>query len=176
MKRQWAIAAWTKEWNLQFEMESKVLQDIFQSEIVAIHHVGSTSVPAIGYAKPIIDILIIVKSIEQVNVCNEQMISAGYRVRGENGIPNRRYFSKGDIQRTHHVHIYQQGDSRTLTYLDFKAYLMQHPSEAEKYGQLKLDILASYPNDQYQQVKENRINHLVEKALRWGEEERKRLE
>lgn len=170
------ISPWTNEWNQQFEVESNVLQDIFQSEIVDIHHVGSTSVPSIGYAKPIIDILIIVKNIEQVDVCNVQMIDAGYRVRGENGIPNRRYFSKGDLQRTHHVHIYQLGDSRILTYLDFKAYLMHHPTEAAKYGQLKLDILASYPNDQYQQVKEDRINHLVEKALRWGEEERIRRE
>jgi GrpB-like predicted nucleotidyltransferase (UPF0157 family) len=176
LKRQWAISPWTNEWNLQFEIESKVLKGIFQTELVDIHHVGSTSVPSIGYAKPIIDILIIVKDIEQVNACNEQMINAGYQVRGENGIPNRRYFSKGEIQRTHHVHIYQQGDSRTLTYLDFKAYLLQHPAEAEKYGQLKLDILASYPNDQYQQVKENGINHLVEKALRWGEEGRRGLE
>ncbi|NOU65437.1 GrpB family protein [Paenibacillus sp. LMG 31461] len=176
MERQWTISPWTNEWNQQFEVESNVLQDIFQSELVDIHHVGSTSVPSIGYAKPIIDILIIVKNIEQVDVGNEQMIDTGYRVRGENGIPNRRYFSKGDLQRTHHVHIYQQGDSRILTYLDFKAYLLQHPAEAAKYGQLKLDILASYPNEQYQQVKEDRINHLVEKALRWGEEERKRLE
>jgi GrpB-like predicted nucleotidyltransferase (UPF0157 family) len=176
LKRQWTISPWTKEWNLQFEMESKVLQEIFQTEIVEIHHVGSTSVPAIGYAKPIIDILIIVKNIEQMNACNEQMIDAGYRVRGENGIPNRRYFTKGNVQRTHHVHIYQQGDPRIRTYLDFKAYLMQHPAEAAKYGQLKLDILASYPNDQYQQVKEDRINHLVEKALQWGEEGRKGLE
>ncbi|CAH1191857.1 hypothetical protein PAECIP111891_00120 [Paenibacillus allorhizoplanae] len=176
MKRQWSISPWTKEWHLQFEIESEVLREIFQTELVDIHHVGSTSVPSIGYAKSIIDILIIVKDIEQVNVYNEQMIQAGYRVRGENGIPNRRYFTKGELQRTHHVHIYQKGDSRILTYLDFKAYLMHHPTEAEKYGQLKLDILASYPNDQYQQVKENRINHLVEKALRWGEEGRKRLE
>lgn len=170
------ITPWTQEWNLQFEAESKVLQDVFQMEVVAIHHVGSTSVPSIGYAKPIIDILIIVTDIERVSQFNEQMVSAGYRSRGENGIPNRRYFSKGDTERTHHVHIFQRGDSRIWTYLDFKAYLLQHPIEAQKYGQLKLDILASYPNDQYQHVKENRTHHLVEKALRWGEEERKRLD
>ncbi|OAS15060.1 GrpB family protein [Paenibacillus oryzisoli] len=176
MKRQWTIVPWTPDWKLQFERESQVLQDIMQTEMIEIHHVGSTSVPTIGYAKPIIDMLIIVRDIERVDQHNEQMVSAGYRIRGENGIPNRRYFSKGDIQRTHHVHMYQMGDSRIFTYLDFKAYLLQHPNEAAKYGQLKLDIVASYPNDQYQEVKENRINHLVEKALRWGEEERKRME
>lgn len=175
MKRKWEIAPWTNEWNHQYEIESKALQDIFQAEILEIHHVGSTSVPSIGYAKPIIDILIIVKDIEQVNLYNEQMIKAGYRVRGENGIPNRRYFTKGDFPRTHHVHIYQNGNLNILTYLDFKAYLIQHPIEAEKYGQLKLKILESYSNDQYQQEKEKRMYNLVEEALRWGERRRSQL-
>jgi GrpB-like predicted nucleotidyltransferase (UPF0157 family) len=79
MKRKWEITPWTKEWNHQYEIESKVL-DIFQTEFLEIHDVGSTSVPSFGFAKPIIDILIIVKDIEKVNLYNEQMIKAGYRV------------------------------------------------------------------------------------------------
>jgi GrpB-like predicted nucleotidyltransferase (UPF0157 family) len=97
------------------------------------------------------------------------MINAGYRVRGENGIHNRRYFTKGDFTRTHHLHIYQNGDSKILTYLDFKAYLLEHPEEAEKYGQLKLKILESYSNNEYQHEKEKRMEKLVEEALSWGE-------
>ncbi|GFZ75977.1 hypothetical protein GCM10008018_21680 [Paenibacillus marchantiophytorum] len=77
MKRKWEITPWTNEWKHQYEIESKALTDIFQAEIFEIHHVGSTSVPSIVYAKPIIDILIIVKDIEQVNLYNEQMIKAG---------------------------------------------------------------------------------------------------
>lgn len=76
MKRKWEITPWTNEWNHQYEIGSKALKDIFHEEIVEIHHVGSTSVPSIGYAKPIIDILMIVKDIEQVNLYNEQMIKA----------------------------------------------------------------------------------------------------
>lgn len=169
MNKVWEITPWTNEWNHQYEIESKVLKKIFQTEIIEIHHVGSTSVPAIGFAKPIIDILIIVKNIENVDLYNEQMVGAGYRVRGENGIPNRRYFTKGDTLRTHHVHIYQAGDSKILTYLDFKAYLLEHPIEAEKYGQLKLLILKRYPIREYQKVKEKRMINLVKEAMIWGE-------
>jgi GrpB-like predicted nucleotidyltransferase (UPF0157 family) len=173
MSKVWEITPWTNEWNHQYDTESKVLKNIFQTAMLEIHHVGSTSVPAIGYAKPIIDILIIVKNIENVDLYNEQMVGAGYRVRGENGIPNRRYFAKGDTLRTHHVHIYQVGDSKILTYLDFKAYLLEHPAEAKKYGQLKLLILKTYPIDDYQKVKEKRMGYLVEEAIRWGECKRK---
>lgn len=59
--------------------------------------------------------------------------------------------------------------------MDFKAYLLQHPNEAEKYGQLKLKIIESYPNDQYQQEKEKRMYNLVEEARRWGEHRRNQL-
>jgi GrpB-like predicted nucleotidyltransferase (UPF0157 family) len=117
MKRKWEITPWTNEWNHKYEIESKTLKAIFKDEILEIHHVGSTSVPSIGYAKPIIDILIIVKDIENVSMYNEQMIKAGYRVRGENGIPNRRYFTKGDFPRTHHIHIYQNGDPKIHTWI-----------------------------------------------------------
>ncbi|BBH19222.1 hypothetical protein Back11_05670 [Paenibacillus baekrokdamisoli] len=175
MKSRWEITPWTNEWNQKYGIEAELLKAIFQEEIIEIHHVGSTSVPSIGYAKPIIDILLIVKDVNRVNFYNEPMINLGYRVRGENGIPNRRYFTKGDIPRTHHVHIYQNNDSRILTYLDFKSYLLDHPKEAEDYGHLKLKILESFSYDEYQQEKENRMDNLVERALNWGELRRNQL-
>lgn len=169
MTRKWEITPWTKEWNEKYGIESELLKEIFKEEILEIHHVGSTSVPAIGYAKPIIDILIVVKDINNVSLYNGPMLKIGYQVRGENGIPNRRYFTKGDSPRTFHVHIYQNDDFRILTYLDFKSFLLQHPKEAEEYGLLKLKILESCSYDEYQEEKEKRMDKLVKSALNWGE-------
>ena len=168
MSRNWKLTPWTSGWKRQYEEESAVLRTIFCHEIVDIQHVGSTSVPAIGFAKPVIDILLAVRDIGKVDDRNEFMKSAGYRVRGENGIRGRRYFTKGDAPRTHHVHIYQQGDPKLRTYLDFKAYLLEHPVKAAEYGRLKLDILATHPQDEYQREKERRMARLVEEALMWG--------
>jgi putative hydrolase of the HAD superfamily len=174
MVRKWEISPWTEEWTHQYEIESEALKQIFFDELLGIHHVGSTSVKSIGYAKPIIDILIIVKNIERVNLYNELMIKADYRVRGENGIHGRRYFTKGD-PRTHHVHIYQHDDSNILKYLDFKEYLIAHPQEGETYGKLKLDILKSISQEEYQQEKEVRMAKMLKEALRWGESKRNQL-
>lgn len=164
----WEMTPWTEEWNRKYAQEAEALRAILQDEIVDMHHVGSTSVEAIGYAKPIIDILIIVSEIDNVQRHNENMISLGYRVRGENGIPRRRYFTKGDQPREFHVHVYEHQDPRIATYLDFKAYLIHHPEEAEQYGQLKLSILEANGYADYQQQKEQRMHALVERALKWA--------
>ncbi|RCW50363.1 GrpB family protein [Paenibacillus prosopidis] len=172
MGRKWEVVAWTSEWHLMYEIMSKELQHIFQKEIIEIHHVGSTSVPSIGYAKPIIDILIIVENIENVSLYDGLMMGRGYRVRGENGIPGRRYFTKGENPRTHHIHIFENKNPRILTSLDLKSYLMEYPLEAAKYGLHKLKLLESYPHELYQQEKEKYTDILVMKALKWGKANR----
>lgn len=89
------IAPWTEEWNELYRKEEGILQSIFSNELLEIHHIGSTSVPQIGFAKPIIDILIVVKDINKVDDYNAPMILIGYEPRGEQGIVGRRYFPKG---------------------------------------------------------------------------------
>ncbi len=69
-----------------YHKEEKVLKDLFTDELIDIFHIGSTSIPPVGYAKPIIDILMVVKNIETVDLYNDQMKSIGYEPRGENGI------------------------------------------------------------------------------------------
>ena len=114
------ILPWTPEWEKLYHREEKVLKEIFTNELLGIFHIGSTSIPPVGYAKPIIDILMVVKNIESVDLYNDQMKSIGYEPRGENGIEERRYFPKGKENRTHHVHIFQTGNAAIQTHLVFK--------------------------------------------------------
>lgn len=101
--------------------------------ITNIHHIGSTSVPGL-MAKPVIDILVEVGTINVVDSYNEAMKKQiGYLPKGENGIPNRRYFSKGGDNRTHQVHVYQQGDEKIASHLMFRDYLITHPKVASEY-------------------------------------------
>ena len=106
--RKTTILPWTEDWVKQFEKEEKILKIIFGNELLEIYHIGSTTIPTIGYAKPVIDILIVVKDIEKIDLYDEAMIIQGYEPRGENGIPGRRYFSKGKNNRTHHIHIFRK--------------------------------------------------------------------
>ena len=139
--RKTEIAAWTKEWGKRYLVEESLLREVFKEDLVHIFHIGSTSIPTIGYAKPIIDILIVVNNIDKVNLYNSEMASLGYIPKGENGIEGRRYFSKGKEKKTHHVHIFQVGNEHIKTHLDFKAYLINNPVEAKQYGELKVTLI-----------------------------------
>ncbi|QFT87663.1 dephospho-CoA kinase/protein folding accessory domain-containing protein [Bacillus sp. THAF10] len=164
------IQPWTKEWEEAYDQEQELLKEILKDELIDIFHIGSTSVPAIGYAKPIIDILIVVKDIEKVDWYNEALQKMGYEPKGENGIAGRRYFPKGKQNRTHHVHIFEVGNETIQTHLDFKRYLMTHPEDAKEYGELKLKLAKQFLDNHYknQEGKQEFVNELVERARSWG--------
>ena len=131
-------------WKQKFEEERNRQGDIFQTILVNIHHIGSTSIPSLS-AKPIIDLLIEVTDIKEVNAFNNQMSKMGYEAKGENGIPLRRYFQKGGAKRTHHVHIYEKGNPEIARHLNFCDYLLKHPDEAQRYGELKERLAQQFP-------------------------------
>jgi GrpB-like predicted nucleotidyltransferase (UPF0157 family) len=168
--RKTEIVAWTEKWNEMYRQESEKIKQIFIDEIIDIYHIGSTSVPQIGYAKPIIDIMVVVRDIEKVDLYNKQMSEIGYTPRGEQGIAERRYFTKGGDNRTHHVHVFQVGNINIKKHLNFKEYLMNHPEDAKKYGELKIKLAREFPDDthKYQKAKEEFVNNLVEKAMKWA--------
>ncbi len=74
------VVAYDPTWPLLFEAEAARLAVIFGEQLAAIHHMGSTSVPGI-WAKPVIDIMLIVYDIETVDSLNDTMLRAGLRAR-----------------------------------------------------------------------------------------------
>jgi len=164
------IVPWSAEWEVSYRNEAEILRDILNVELIDIYHIGSTSVKSIGFAKPIIDILIVVNNIELIDQYNDKMELLGYEPRGENGIPGRRYFPKGKENRTYHVHIFQVGNENIKTHLDFKEYLIKHPTDAKIYGDLKIKLAKQFPDNtkEYQLGKEQFVNELVRKVKKWS--------
>lgn len=134
-------------WAAAFEGEAAQLRPIFGNELLALHHIGSTAVPGLA-AKPILDLMPVVRDITQVDSLNEALAGLGYQARGENGIPDRRYFTRGeDAHRTHHMHCYGPDSPEVSRHLDFRDYLRAHPATAEEYGRLKAVLAQQFPND-----------------------------
>lgn len=167
------VLTFTKQWSEQFEAETKLLQQIFRDEIIQIHHIGSTSVEGLS-AKPIIDIMPVMKNISRVDQYNEAMRKIGYEPKGENGLQGRRFFQKGGNQRTHHVHIYEQNHPDIARHLAFRDYLKAHPSIAKEYGNLKEELAKRYPFniEAYINGKENLVLEIERKAVEWYNIER----
>src|SRR5437762_3181803 len=140
-------------WRAAFEREASALEQVFGETLVAVHHVGSTSVPGLP-AKPIIDILVVLRETETIDRFSSAMKALGYRVRGEcleavvPGTPGRFYFSKDrDGIRTHHVHACAVGHPEIADKLAFRDYLRVHPVRAREYGFLKEQLALDHRHD-----------------------------
>ena len=85
------VVPYNEEWPKLFQQEAVLIRQVLEREIIDIHHIGSTSVPGL-HAKPIIDIIPVVKSISNVDNYTKSMEDIGYEALGENGLSGRRYF------------------------------------------------------------------------------------
>ncbi len=139
------LIPYTDEWGRLFEEEKSRLQAAVGKYVLDIQHVGSTSIPGMG-AKPIIDIGIAVKNFEEASICIPPIEQLGYEYKGENGIPRRHFFAKGNPT-THHIHITEIGSRDWNNQITFRDYLTQHPEIAKAYAELKMELAQRYPTD-----------------------------
>lgn len=134
--------------------------------VLAVQHVGSTSVPGLT-AKPIIDMLGEVADLAQADAMVPGLAGLGYEAMGEFGIPGRRYFrhSEGG-QRRHHLHVFQTGATRAWAMLAFRDYLRGHPREAQAYAKAKQAAAAG--RETYQTAKADFVEALEARACDWA--------
>jgi GrpB-like predicted nucleotidyltransferase (UPF0157 family) len=169
MIRKVEVVSYDSNWAKSFQAEADEIRAILGQEVVAIHHIGSTSIPNLS-AKPIVDLLVVVRDIEKIDAFNERMSQLGYLPKGENGIPGRRFFIKGDeIHRTHHLHIFAVGHPDIERHLNFRDYLIAHPEDAQAYGRLKEGLARRFSTDidSYIAGKDGFIKEMDRKAQAW---------
>jgi GrpB-like predicted nucleotidyltransferase (UPF0157 family) len=169
------VTNYNENWVKSFKEEAKRIREVLADEIVEIYHIGSTSVPGLK-AKPIIDIMPIVKDIKAVDTFNTEMTEIGFEPLGEFGISGRRYFRKGGENRTHHVHIFQFDNKYEIErHLAVRDYLRSHKKEAIEYGNLKEQLAKEFPMDieGYIVGKDEFVKNLEQKALEWQQKNNK---
>ena len=167
-KRILGVVSYNSNWKKIYKEESEKIKNMLNDIIIDIHHIGSTAIPGIK-AKPVIDILVEVKDIEGVDQYNHKMKELGYEAMGEYGIPKRRFFRKGRIKRTHHVHIFQVGNKEIERHINFKEYLIAHPDKAREYSKLKEKLANKYTYyvENYTNGKSDFIKEIDRKAKLW---------
>lgn len=131
-----------EQWHELFVEEKARLETAIGDFVLAIEHVGSTSVCGIA-AKPILDIAISISNKSNGEKCVALLENIGYEYRGENGIAGRFYFVKG-ASRTHHLHMLLADSEEWRNHLAFRDYLRQNKSAAEEYDSLKIDLALKY--------------------------------
>lgn len=169
MMRHIVVVAYNPSWPAAYEAEARRVRDALGDVLLELHHIGSTSVPNLP-AKPVIDILAVVRSTADLDARDPQMRTIDYEPRGEFHIPGRRYFTHGtDENRTHHLHAFPTGHHRIRDHLLFRDYLRAHPDAVRAYADLKQRLAAAHPRDiqAYCDGKEALIHDLIGRAWRW---------
>ena len=159
-------------WPVLFAEEADRLRAVLDpSLIVGLEHFGSTAVPDLS-AKPIIDILIAVRSLADARATFvEALRNLDYVYWADNPKKDRMFFVRGmppfGPRRSHHVHV-TEPHGEMWQRLAFRDYLRTHPEEAGTYARLKRRLAAEHPADReaYTDAKSAYIETVMRKAIK----------
>jgi len=158
-------------WQARAESEIARLHESLPSLVVNVFHIGSTAIPHI-HAKPIIDLLPVVRSVTELDDHVPAWQSLGYESWGEYGIAGRRYFTMADTAtgaRTVQLHCFQPESSQVERHVAFRDYLRAHPDQAAAYDVEKHRCRALHPLDShaYSDAKAAWIGNILPQAIEW---------
>lgn len=164
------LVEYDSRWPELFLSEAKRVKSVLPAElVVSVDHFGSTSIPGLA-AKPIIDILVSVRSVPEAReIAVQPLASIGYAFWSDNPRRDHLFFVKGlppaAAHRTHHIHMLEPGSDMRAQLL-FRDYLRSHSDEASRYGDLKLELMARHSNDReaYTAAKSTYIDQIIVKA------------
>ena len=166
------IVPYDSRWPALFAAEATRLRAALPAELIlGLEHFGSTAVPGLA-AKPIIDILIAVRSLAEAQErAIEPLEALDYLYWYDNPKTDRMYFVKGmppyGARRTHHVHM-TETDGEMWRRLAFRDHLRTHPEDARRYERLKLELAAAHRDDReaYTDAKAAFVAEIMERAVR----------
>lgn len=136
-------------WQNKFRCEAFLIRCVIGQYITVIEHIGSTAVPGLA-AKPIIDMLIGVKSLADAQRFVHQLERLGYVYvpKHEVELPERRYLYKQRRgEDTFHLHMVEQLSDFFKRHIAFRDFLRCHPEAVAEYASLKLRLAREFGSD-----------------------------
>lgn len=159
-----AIVPYNPLWADEFEKEQSHIQKACKENIVAVEHIGSTSVPKLS-AKPIIDIAVGVACLKNAKKLIKPLAKIGYHFYRINRYEI--FFAKGpDACRTHYIHAVRYKGVKWQKDILLRNYLRTHPKEIREYAKLKTRLAKQFADDRYTYTaqKDAYIKSVIKKA------------
>jgi len=130
------VVPYNPDWKKQFEIEAIKIKEILGDHCIAIHHIGSTSIPGLA-AKPKLDIIAVVHN---PVATIERLESIKFHYKGEYNIPLHYGFSKRGAVDVN-LHVYEEGNPEIALNLCFREYLRKNTAVRDEYATLKQKLL-----------------------------------
>jgi GrpB-like predicted nucleotidyltransferase (UPF0157 family) len=154
-------------WPVEFEKIKHFLMGLLQDHVIAIEHVGSTSIVGCS-AKPILDIDLVIERKEEFDSVKTILESVGYAHRGNQGIEGREVFKRlfEDEFMAYHLYCCQKDSEELLRHLSLRTYLSDHPKIRDEYSELKKSLAKQYPDQilDYMEGKDDFIKKMLSDA------------
>jgi GrpB-like predicted nucleotidyltransferase (UPF0157 family) len=137
-------------WPAAFDDEQQRLVPVLRTWLVRdIEHIGSTAVADLP-AKPIIDMVAVVSSVDDARQAIEPMRDVGWIHAPEptDDLDHQLSFCTPSVEhRTHHLHVVEDASGRWRDWLAFRDYLRTHSDEASAYADLKRELAKQHGHD-----------------------------
>lgn len=146
---------YNNEWPKKFETEASKIKEILNNDILDIQHIGSTAIPNMS-AKPIIDISVLVNSIDNIDYFVPKLSTLGYNYQPDMSSVERIFFRKGDPVE-YHLSIACPKHTFWNRNITFRDYLRTHPEMAEEYENLKKQNLTNVIEDDLDDLSRSKI-------------------
>ena len=161
------LAEYDPHWPERYEYEKNRILHALGERVVAIEHIGSTAVPGLG-AKPIIDIMVAVRSMEHdLPACIEPLRRLGYEYVDRADFTDSCFFCHGVWgPSTRHLHITEYGSAFWNEKLLFRDFLRLHTDTAAEYFALKRSLATQHAANRtaYTDAKGSYIKSVVNRA------------
>ena len=146
--RKVVVLPYDTAWQSAFEKIKREIDDAIGAFIIAIEHVGSTSVEGMS-AKPCIDIDVIIKDYSVFAAVVDGLKAIGYIHEGNLGIKDREAFKYSDKEhlQTHHLYVCPQYSKELHRHITFRDFLRSNPEAVKRYSQIKEKAAELFPND-----------------------------
>jgi GrpB-like predicted nucleotidyltransferase (UPF0157 family) len=157
------LSAYDHAWPRRFEEERVALAEAIGDWIVGgIHHVGSTAVPGLE-AKPIIDILVGVRDLEESRGCFEPLARLDYLYAPYLPEEMHWFCKPHPSRRTHHLHLVPADSQRYADELAFRDRLRADPGAASAYTALKRELAEKFARDReaYTEAKSDFVRRVL---------------
>lgn len=154
-------------WKSEFIKIRDSLLEMAGDLIIAVEHVGSTSVEGLS-AKPIIDIDLVMESYDRLPAIIERLQSYGYEHQGNLGIEGREAFRRlqPDSFMKYHLYVCPKDGKGYIEHIAFRDYLRTHPAAIREYEDVKLKLAEQfrYDIDAYCEGKTEVVRSILGKA------------
>lgn len=134
-KRDIVIVDHDPRWVQRYEQERSRIVAALGDRVLALEHIGSTSVPGLA-AKPIIDIDLSVADVEDEDAYVPDLVAAGYVLRVRE--PEHRMLRTPELDV--HLHVCGHGSDWEQRHVVFRDWLRTHTDDRDRYEAVKRDL------------------------------------